>query len=118
MTKGFKEYLQNTKDEFVTAVWELNLSPAQRAPMENMILAFDQCRHKLEAQLQQPVVMQAEGSDVSEGAAVGQRSVGQNGSGGLYCVSSDSLVYGKSCDKWCGDKNCWRGEAPSEGVLH
>jgi hypothetical protein len=56
MTNGFKEYLQNTKDEFVTAVYELNLSPAQRVPMENMILAFDQCRHKLEAQLQQPVV--------------------------------------------------------------
>lgn len=48
MTKGFKEYLQNTKTEFVTAVYELNLSPAQRVPMENMILAFDQCRYKLE----------------------------------------------------------------------
>lgn len=46
------------------------------------------------------------------------RADGQSGSGGLYCVSSDSLVHGKSCDKWCGDKNCWRGEAPSEGVLH
>jgi hypothetical protein len=26
----------------------------------------------------------------------------------LYCVSSDSLVYGKSCEKWCGDENCLR----------
>jgi hypothetical protein len=24
----------------------------------------------------------------------------------FYCVSSDSLVYGKPCNKWCGDENC------------
>jgi len=63
MTKGFKEYLQNTKNEFVTAVHDLNLSPAQRVPMENMIIAFDQCRHKLEAQLQQHNVSGSLGFD-------------------------------------------------------
>lgn len=24
----------------------------------------------------------------------------------FYCVSSNSLVYGKPCEKWCGDENC------------
>ena len=24
----------------------------------------------------------------------------------FYCVSSDALVYGKPCEKWCGDENC------------
>lgn len=24
----------------------------------------------------------------------------------FYCVSSNALVYGKPCEKWCGDKNC------------
>lgn len=24
----------------------------------------------------------------------------------FYCVSSSSLVHGKPCEKWCGDKNC------------
>lgn len=24
----------------------------------------------------------------------------------FYCVSSDSLVHGISCEKWCGDENC------------
>ena len=24
----------------------------------------------------------------------------------FYCVSSNALVYGKSCEKWCGDENC------------
>ena len=24
----------------------------------------------------------------------------------FYCVSSDALVYGKPCEKWCGDPNC------------
>jgi hypothetical protein len=104
--------------------------------------AYIDCLVMIKEALHKPVVMQAEvsafvehlsdnyGIEISDmitqdylkyravGAAVGQRSAGQNGSGGLYCVSSDSLVYGKSCDKWCGDKNCWRGEAPSEGVLH
>jgi hypothetical protein len=28
----------------------------------------------------------------------------------LYCVSSDSLVHGKSCEKFCGDNNCLRVE--------
>ena len=90
-------------------LWE----PFTKNQIEILHFAF----HELK-QLQQYSVMQAEGSAISEGAAVGQRSVGQNGSGGLYCVSSDALVYGKPCDKWCGDKNCWRGEVPSEGVLH
>lgn len=24
----------------------------------------------------------------------------------FYCVSSNALVYGKPCEKWCGDENC------------
>lgn len=28
--------------------------------------------------------------------------------GGMYCVSSESLVNGKPCKEWCGDKHCWR----------
>lgn len=24
----------------------------------------------------------------------------------FYCVSSNALVYGKPCKKWCGDENC------------
>jgi hypothetical protein len=24
----------------------------------------------------------------------------------FYCVSSDSLVHGKPCKEWCGDKHC------------
>lgn len=24
----------------------------------------------------------------------------------FYCVSSDSLVHGKSCEKWCGNHHC------------
>jgi len=24
----------------------------------------------------------------------------------FYCVSSDALVYGNQCEKWCGDENC------------
>lgn len=24
----------------------------------------------------------------------------------FYCVSSDALVYGKPCKKWCGDEHC------------
>lgn len=24
----------------------------------------------------------------------------------FYCVSSDALVYGDPCEKWCGDENC------------
>lgn len=24
----------------------------------------------------------------------------------FYCVSSDSLVHGKSCEKWCGNPYC------------
>ena len=24
----------------------------------------------------------------------------------FYCVSSGALVYGKPCEKWCGDENC------------
>jgi hypothetical protein len=74
MTKGFKEYLQNTKDEFVIAVYELNLSPAQRVLMENMIIAFDQCRHKLEAQLQQPVVGGPVSDVRSEGEQLGNEA--------------------------------------------
>lgn len=24
----------------------------------------------------------------------------------FYCVSSNALVYGNPCKKWCGDENC------------
>ena len=24
----------------------------------------------------------------------------------FYCVSSDSLVHGKFCEKWCGNPHC------------
>lgn len=50
MTKEFREYLQNTKDRFVIAVHELNLSPAQQVPFEDIIIAFDKCRDHLEEQ--------------------------------------------------------------------
>lgn len=69
------------------------------------------------AQLQQHSVMQAEGSDVSEGAAVGQRSVGTNAEGVAFnCVSSESLVYNRPCKEWCGNPYC-KSEAPSGGHL-
>lgn len=32
----------------------------------------------------------------------------------LYCVSSSALVYGKSCEKWCGSEHCLRSEQPKE----
>ena len=58
----------------------------------------------------------SEGSDGARGAAVGNSVAGQSGSGGMYCVSSDALVYGKPCKEWCGDENCWRGGS-AKGAL-
>jgi hypothetical protein len=54
-------------------------------------------------QLQQHSVMQAEGSDVSEGAAVASSAAGQNGSDGVWC-------------KYIRDKR-WECEADSECTL-
>lgn len=62
------------------------------------------------------VLCKPEGSDGARGAAVGNSAAGQSGSGGMYCVSSDALVYGKPCKEWCGDENCWRGGS-AKGAL-
>ncbi len=59
--------------------------------------------HELEQKLQQHSVMQAEGSDVSEGAAVASSAAGQNGSDGVWC-------------KYIRDKRC-ECEADSECTL-
>lgn len=34
----------------------------------------------------------------------------------LYCVSSNALVYGKPCEKWCGSEHCLKNEQPKEEV--
>lgn len=67
-------------------------------------------------QLHKPVVMQAEGSDGANEAAVGQRSVGQSVRGG--CVHNFLHYVGPwyTCDD-CGAHFHARAEAPSEGAL-
>lgn len=59
--------------------------------------------HKKEVKkLNLHIVMQAEGSDVSEGAAVGNSAAGQSGRDGFWCASD---IEGKGrCEakcKWC-----------------
>lgn len=89
--------------------------------------------------LQQHSVMQAEGSDgykehghgysakdkldtsnpprqSAEGAAVGQRSVGQNGSVGCFHCGKTLREMAKGCYVITCPQG--RAEAPSEGVLH
>lgn len=71
---------------------------------------------QLAAALNKPVVMQAEVSDGAQGAAVGQRSVGQSGRVG--CVHSTLKYIGPwySCET-CGAHFHASAEAPSEGAL-
>lgn len=61
-------------------------------------------------------VMQAEGSDVSEGAAVGNSAAGQSGRVG--CVHNTLKYIGPwySCED-CGTHFNARAEAPPEGAL-
>jgi hypothetical protein len=58
---------------------------------------------QLEQKLNIHSVMQAEGSDVSEGAAVASGAVGQNGSGAFECEHYKSLsghpFYCNQCNK-------------------
>jgi hypothetical protein len=62
------------------------------------------------AQLQQHIVMQSEGSDGAEGAAVGQRSGDTNAEGvAFYCMKEQNNKNGcdVQCDE-CSDKDVRR----------
>ena len=82
---------------------------------ENEYEAYTLCL-AVAKQLQQHLVMQAEGSDVSEGAAVGNSAAGQSGRGG--CVHNTLKYIGPwySCET-CGTHFNARAEAPPEGAL-
>lgn len=71
--------------------------------------------HELEQKLQQHSVMQAEGSDVSEGAAVASSAAGQNGSDGImkWCDSCGKIT--KWIDGDCENYKMRGGSA--KGVL-
>lgn len=66
---------------------------------ENEYEAYTLCL-AVAKQLQQHVVMQAEGSDVSEGAAVGNSAAGQSGSDGL-CKHEEVIYYKGYICKQC-----------------
>lgn len=76
------------------AGWE----PFTKNQMEILHFAF----HELK-QLHKPVVMQAEGLDGAEGAAVGNSAAGQSGSDGFECEHYKSLnqqpFYCEHCKK-------------------
>jgi len=59
-------------------------------------------------------VMQAEGSDVSEGAAVGQRSVGTNAEARANCAEGKHFWSMNKGIQQCLFCPAWR-EAPSDG---
>ena len=75
-------------------LWE----PLTKNQIEILHFAF----HELK-QLQQYSVMQAEGSDVSEGAAVASSAAGQSGRGAFECEHYKSLsrhpFYCNQCSK-------------------
>jgi hypothetical protein len=84
-------------------------------PISELIFVEDLVE-ELNQQLLQHGVMQAEGSDGAEGAAVGQRSVGTNAEAvaDFKCYESDKRMCAYQCDE-CKLKE--RAEAPSEGHL-
>lgn len=82
---------------------------------ENEYEAYTLCL-AVAKQLQQYLVMQAEGSDGAKGAAVGNSAAGQSGRVG--CVHNTLKYIGPwySCET-CGTHFNARAEAPPEGAL-
>jgi hypothetical protein len=76
MTQDFETYLQQARTEFCLVAHKYNVTEHNelRTAIDSLLVAYDQAF----LALRKHGVMQSEGSDGAEGAAVGQRSGGKS----------------------------------------
>ena len=82
--------------EWLAYCLEIGWSKNDLDGLQELWMANHDDNGNYKAQLQQHSVMQAEGSDVSEGAAVGQRSVGTNAAQ-WNCTNIHCPINGDKC---------------------
>lgn len=102
MTQDFETYLQQARTEFCLVAHKYNVTEHNelRTAIDSLLVAYDQAF----LALRKHIVMQAEGSDVSEGAAVASSAVGSQTKCGGIEVCEDCPYKMHPCPEGCSKK--------------